>query len=144
MFEVHLIPHVGNDAVEKFKNFPNVICYSAFSNPIEAKSLISIMDVFIGSRMHATIAAFSSAVATIPVAYSRKFIGLYENLGYTHIVDLCQMDTNTAIGATMSLLRDYQNLKKEAFECMKNIGEAGARTEQIIENEIKKIIKERR
>lgn len=41
MFEVHLIPHVGNDAVEKFKNFPNVICYSAFSNPIEAKSLIS-------------------------------------------------------------------------------------------------------
>ena len=144
MFEVHLIPHVGNDAVEKFKNFPNVICYSAFSNPIEAKSLISTMDVFIGSRMHATIAAFSSAVATIPVAYSRKFIGLYENLGYTHIVDLCQMDTNTAIGATMSLLRDYQNLKKEAFECMKNIGEAGARTEQIIENEIKKIIKERR
>lgn len=37
--------------------------------------------------MHATIAATSSGVPVIPVAYSRKFNGLYDTLGYKYYID---------------------------------------------------------
>jgi len=47
------------------------------------------MDFFSGARMHACIAAFSSGVAVVPIAYSRKFAGVFGSLGYTHVAD-CQ------------------------------------------------------
>jgi polysaccharide pyruvyl transferase WcaK-like protein len=37
--------------------------------------------------MHACIAAFSTGVAVVPLAYSRKFNGLFESLGYSVIAD---------------------------------------------------------
>ena len=67
---------------------------------MEAKSYISRMDVLIGSRMHATIASFTSGVPTIPVAYSRKFAGFFGNLDYPVLVDLAEMGTQPAIEAT--------------------------------------------
>jgi polysaccharide pyruvyl transferase WcaK-like protein len=44
----------------------------------ETKWLISRADMFIGSRMHATIAAFSTGVPCISVAYSQKAWGMNE------------------------------------------------------------------
>ena len=97
-YEIHLIPHVGQDAVQFFKNGrENVIAHEAFETPIEAKNCISQMDIFIGSRMHATIGALSSGVVTIPVAYSRKFSGLFESIGYMHTIDICAMNNNSAL-----------------------------------------------
>ena len=58
----------------------------AFSSPIDAKSFISKMDFFIGSRMHATIASFSSGVPTVAVSYSRKFEGLFGSMNYPYVV----------------------------------------------------------
>ena len=56
---------------------------------MEAKSHISGMDFFIGSRMHACIAAYSSGVPVFPLGYSRKFTGLFaEKLGYGRGADL--------------------------------------------------------
>ena len=47
------------------------------------------MNFFIGSRMHATIAAFSSNVPVFPLAYSRKFNGLFlDTLQYPYMGDL--------------------------------------------------------
>lgn len=142
--EVHLIPHVGNDAVDMFREYPNVICHSKFASPIDAKNLISSMDVFIGSRMHATIAAFSSGVATIPVAYSRKFIGLFENLGYSHVVDLCHLNTDEAIKQTINLLNNQKVLRNERKICMEKVSAYNEDTETIFEEEIRKIIMKER
>ncbi|WP_066309705.1 polysaccharide pyruvyl transferase family protein [Bacillus sp. FJAT-29814] len=47
----------------------------------EIKGLIAQMDFFIGGRMHACIAAISSFVPTVPIAYSRKFHGIWNDLG---------------------------------------------------------------
>lgn len=47
----------------------------------EIKSIISGCDFFIGSRMHACIGAISTIVPTVPIAYSRKFIGIWEKIG---------------------------------------------------------------
>lgn len=53
-YEVHLIGHVAADyTVNKMlkEKYPSVILAPEFDNPMDAKSYISSMDLFIGSRM---------------------------------------------------------------------------------------------
>lgn len=52
--------------------------------------------------MHACIAAISSGVATVPVAYSRKFEGLLGALGYGWTVDGKSATTQQAIDAVIA------------------------------------------
>lgn len=104
--EVHLIPHVIEPHMQveddvavsqKLANeFPGVIVAPVFTRPSEAKSYIAGMDFFTGARMHACIAAFSAGVAVVPMAYSRKFRGLFGTLGYQKISDLTK-DSNEMI-----------------------------------------------
>lgn len=47
----------------------------------EIKSIIGQCDFFIGSRMHACIAAVSQCVPCVSIAYSDKFMGVMETLG---------------------------------------------------------------
>ncbi|GFO54723.1 hypothetical protein GMSM_17300 [Geomonas sp. Red276] len=94
---VHLVSHVISDTFEVEddyrtalaiqQSFPTCRVAPKFASPIEAKSYISGLDFFVGARMHATIAAFSSGVTVVPVAYSRKFEGLFNSLGYRWVVD---------------------------------------------------------
>lgn len=121
-YEIHLIPHVGQDAVQFFKNGrENVIAHEAFETPIEAKNCISQMDIFIGSRMHATIGALSSGVVTIPVAYSRKFSGLFESIGYMHTIDICTMNNNSALQKTIYKIEHYKDIEVDVSAARKEI-----------------------
>lgn len=108
--KIHLIPHVVNqervlendysvsfDLVNEYNN-PNLEMSPFFFSPIEAKSYISGMDFFMGARMHSTIAAFSSGVPVVPMAYSRKFNGLFgDTLSYEYYVDLKTDDCKTIL-----------------------------------------------
>ena len=99
--KVHLIPHVvggerhvendyavSYDLFEEY-NHPNLILSPLFLDPISAKSYIAGMDFFMGARMHSTIAAFSSEVPVVPMAYSRKFNGLFtDTLQYPYMADM--------------------------------------------------------
>ncbi|WP_050929924.1 polysaccharide pyruvyl transferase family protein [Aestuariivita boseongensis] len=96
--EIHLVPHVitwtgggvEDDRAASLKlqqEFPFLTVAPAFASPSEAKSYIAGMDFFMGARMHACIAAFSSGVPVVPMAYSRKFAGLFGSLGYNETVD---------------------------------------------------------
>ncbi len=49
-------------------------------NQSEIKGIIRQCDFFIGSRMHACIAALSQGIPTIGVAYSKKFSGVFESI----------------------------------------------------------------
>lgn len=133
-YEVYLIPHVGDDAGKVFSmNYPNVTLCERFSTPIEAKSFIASMDIFIGARMHATIAAFSSGVATIPTAYSRKFSGLYNNLGYDCVVDMQKLTTEQAVELTMQYVRDYKKLIEKRNISINEINSKSEKTIEIFE-----------
>lgn len=104
--EVHLISHVicengGLDddygTAEKLADeFKNVVLAPRFCSPSEAKTYIAGMDFFCGARMHACIAAFSSGVPVVPMAYSRKFAGLFGSLGYPLVAD-CKAETASEI-----------------------------------------------
>ncbi len=115
--EVHLVPHVitykkdwieddYQPSAELAEEFPGVVLAPRFTNPSEAKSYIAGMDFFAGARMHACIAAFSSNVPVVPMAYSRKFAGLFGSLGYDHTVD-CTSETGAAIKA--KIVQAYEN-----------------------------------
>jgi polysaccharide pyruvyl transferase WcaK-like protein len=69
------------------KEYPNVRLAPSFNSPEEAKSFIAGMDFITGARMHACIAALSAGVAVAPVAYSRKFNGLFNSLNYPFFAD---------------------------------------------------------
>ncbi|MEM9969477.1 MAG: polysaccharide pyruvyl transferase family protein [Pseudomonadota bacterium] len=96
--EVHLVGHVQSDgqAVEDDQRagealaaeFPGSVVAPVFHSPTAAKSYIAGLDFFMGARMHATIAAFSTGVPVIPMAYSRKFRGVFATLGYDHVADM--------------------------------------------------------
>lgn len=95
--KVHLVPHVIEDTegVDDdysiceliHKTYPQCELPNKFKTASEAKSYISAMDLFSGARMHSTIGAISSGVPVIPVAYSRKFNGLYDTLKYPYLID---------------------------------------------------------
>lgn len=55
-------------------------------NEREIKHIIGRCDLFIGSRMHACIAALSQNVPALAIAYSDKFIGVMETIGFESLV----------------------------------------------------------
>lgn len=122
--EVYLIPHVcSNDlaypdndiiACKDLKEiYGDSLRFIYPHNAVEAKGYISQMDLFIGARMHATIAAFSAGIVTIPFAYSRKFEGLFKDLGYSHVIDGMRLNTDEAIRTTIELLENNAALKTD-------------------------------
>ena len=123
-YEVYLVPHVVggmNDNKDNDTKISTDLCNNdlrlkmapLFKDPIEAKSYISQFDLFVGSRMHATIAAFSSGVLTIPLAYSRKFQGVYEPLGYVATLDLQYMSENEIIDQIKQILINKKTIKSD-------------------------------
>lgn len=85
-----------------------------FHSPIEAKDYIAGLDFFMGARMHATIAAFSAGVPVVPMAYSRKFNGLFvDTLLYNHIVDLKVDDESTVLTKVEDCFAQRESLKQE-------------------------------
>lgn len=85
-----------------------------FHSPIEAKDYIAGLDFFMGARMHATIAAFSAGVPVLPMAYSRKFNGLFfDTLAYNHLADLKADDENTILTKVEECFTQRESLKQE-------------------------------
>jgi polysaccharide pyruvyl transferase WcaK-like protein len=94
--ELHIVPHVfADEAVEDDYGLAVSLAHQCegirvperFCSPSEAKSYISTLDFFVGSRMHACIGAFSSGVPVIPLSYSRKFEGLFNSLDYPFVAN---------------------------------------------------------
>lgn len=109
-YQIHLIPHVvdkehygapENDCRscdELAKLFPGkLIVAPVFGTALEAKSYISNMDFFMGSRMHSTIGAISSGVTTIPFSYAHKFESLYSKIGYEYVLSATVLSTEEAL-----------------------------------------------
>lgn len=120
-YEIHIIPHVIDLAENAHdddyrvcqlikEKYDNCVLAPAFDTSIDAKSYISNMDIFIGSRMHSTIAAFSSGVVTIPVSYSRKFEGLFNSLKYNYVINGKKETTDSAYQKAIKYISNVNEL----------------------------------
>lgn len=149
--EVHLVSHVitaDYDSVENDqkaaddlqKEFPDLIVAPSFCDPSEAKSYIAGLDFFAGARMHACIAAFSTGVPVVPMAYSRKFEGLFGTLGYKRTVDCTTETSETIIGAVMDGFEARATLAEEIKPALAQGLEKLGRYEAALEAEMARIL----
>ncbi len=133
--QVRLISHVAGDYVlaQQLQNrFPKVEVVPFFSNPIAAKTEIAGLDFFIGARMHATVAAVSAGVATVPIGYSRKFRGLFEEIAYPICLDMNQYTVQQAVNQTLYWLQEAKHLQSSAQLAAVVAFEKTDRTEQLL------------
>lgn len=145
--KVHLIGHVNSHAQEVEddyrvaerlgKEFSNTVVAPRFKSPSDAKSYIAQMDFFSGSRMHACIAAFSSGVPVVPMAYSRKFAGLFGTLGYHHMTDCKTQTSEEIISAVMDGFTNRHALKRDLTESLVKVDQKLKVYEDIISNAFK-------
>lgn len=103
--KIILIPHVtgprdlGDDRViireilQDIKNRKSVIGITEDLTPEELKGIIGRSELFIGSRMHANIAALSMEVPTLAIGYSHKTRGIARMAGQEEFV--CDINTMT-------------------------------------------------
>lgn len=131
---LHLVPHVVdmNNSVEndyqvskevlsKFDNDKFVLA-PFFLSPLEAKDYISGLDFFIGARMHSAIAAFSSGVPVFPLAYSRKFNGLFgQTLNYQYFGDLVNCETEEVFQSLIDTFERRDEVKDHIVLSISNI-----------------------
>lgn len=132
--KVHLIPHVvvserhlendygvSYDLWREYNN-ENLLIAPFALGPIEIKSYIAGMDFFIGARMHSTIGAFSAQVPVLPMAYSRKFNGLFiDTLNYPHMIDLKTQDKEDIISAINTSFNNRKELAAKIDDRMNGI-----------------------
>ena len=132
--KVHIIPHVveGERGIENDYevsydlwheyNNPNLVLAPFALGPIEIKSYIAGMDFFMGARMHATIGAFSSCVPVLPMAYSRKFNGLFKDtLQYDAMADMKVQDTNEIMAVIKKEFKKRTELKETIIQRMNGV-----------------------
>lgn len=132
--KIHLVPHVvlkkasvENDyevsiALEKQFKSDRIVVAPFFEDPIEAKNYISGLDFFIGARMHSCIAAFSSGVPVYPMAYSRKFNGLFaQTLDYSYMGDMVHQSEKKIVQGVSHAYDNRKQLKELISERMNGI-----------------------
>lgn len=122
--DVVLVPHVitstgdNEDDIHVSRiiadKFPAVTIAPRFASPSEAKSFISGLDILAGSRMHATVAAVSSGIAVVPLAYSRKFSGLFAAVGYPLVGDCTKQDEAELVALTLGAVERRAELAAAA------------------------------
>lgn len=123
----HLICHVlservpadddGRIADRLAQEFPGAVRAPDFASPSDAKSYIAGMDFVVAGRMHACIAAYSAGVPVVPIAYSRKFSGLFVGvLNYPHQIPVKGMSTDEALAYLLRCLDDRAALRRSIIE----------------------------
>lgn len=131
--EVILIPHVMisdmpveddfhickkiADEINASNNKINVKTIDKYYREDEIKAIISYCDFFIGSRMHACIAAASTYVPVVPISYSRKFIGVWDelNMGYC-VIDPKVKEEDEIMHDIFDLYESREKIKEDLIE----------------------------
>ncbi|MEN6373605.1 MAG: polysaccharide pyruvyl transferase family protein [Smithella sp.] len=77
------------------------------------KGIIGQCNFFIGSRMHACIAALSQKIPTAAVAYSKKFRGVFNSINVGDLViDASEAETQEAINMIIKMFEDRARIEK--------------------------------
>jgi colanic acid/amylovoran biosynthesis protein len=125
--EVHLFTHANahepsdDDAGvvdEVAAQYPWAIRVPDFPGPSEAKSFISSLDFMTSGRMHACIGAVSSGTPAVPIAYSRKFRGVFGLVDYPWMIDVAGKSTEDA---RAFILDSYDRRGELASACRRSM-----------------------
>lgn len=92
----------------------------------ETKAIIGLCDFFVGSRMHACIAALSQGIPTVGIAYSRKFRGVFNSIGLGNMVlDARELNSEELLSAYVTCFKNREivakHLRKEVLRVQTEI-----------------------
>lgn len=91
-------------------------------NQGEIKYIIGMCDFFVGSRMHACIAALSQGIPTVGIAYSKKFYGVFESIGLSDcVVDARSCEERETLEKTVSLFKRREQIRKHLLDVMPKV-----------------------
>jgi polysaccharide pyruvyl transferase WcaK-like protein len=137
---LYLIPHVtrinNNDylflkdiyeSIEDSKK--NIFLIPPSYNAMEMKWIIGQLDLFVGARMHSTIAALSSYVPTLSLSYSIKSKGLNNDV-FGHQNYLLDAGENTSDNIVKKMKIILENSKEIKGELRKKIPEMEKRSKR--------------
>jgi polysaccharide pyruvyl transferase WcaK-like protein len=99
--------------------------------PDQIKWIIGLCSFFLGSRMHSCIAALSQCIPTCGLAYSKKFIGVFNSLGMEDtVIDLRVSSKKEILHKIIHMYKNSDVQKKYLEETMnktRNLVESGFR-----------------
>jgi len=100
--DIVLVPHVVQVGRDDFETANDIVAYTGHKNAVqvvdkslnasELKAVISHCDLIIASRMHASIAALSTGVPVVGIAYSHKMKGIFRSMGVDSVIDIKKLD----------------------------------------------------
>jgi len=116
--DVDACHEVFDDFLDKFTG--RIYCLEGEYDQNEIKHIIGQCDFFVGSRMHACIAAASQCVPAVPLAYSKKFKGVFDCVGAGDLVadlrcssrDEILKRTRTHLARRLEVSRQLQGFMK--------------------------------
>ncbi len=129
--QVVLIPHVFGTAEERESDA--AVCQKVYEEVRERypekvftlreqydqgriKYIIGLCDFFIGSRMHACIAALSQNIPAVAIAYSKKFKGVLKTIGAESLVADPRLMTEEEIFQIVDLAYDERDLIRNRLQ----------------------------
>ena len=130
VFMPHVIEPWGNDdrtvaedISKKVMHNQKIVLIKNEYTTEEVKGIIGQCDLFIGARMHATIASTSMGVPTVAIAYSHKTHGIIgEMLGYNeYVLDIKNLDYDALASAISDVWNNRAKIRKELESKMVNI-----------------------
>lgn len=115
----------GNKIYQIVKEKNKVVSINNEYTPSELKGIIGRCDLFIGSRMHATVASTSMYVPTIAIAYSHKTYGVIgEMLGQEkYICDIKNLDFYTLESKINDVWQNRMEIRRDLESKVKTIKE---------------------
>lgn len=138
--DVILVPHVfgGRDHAEsdseacrevyralKGKYKDRIYMVKGAYDQGEIKHVIGLCDFFVGSRMHACIAAISQNVPSVAIAYSKKFHGVMESIGVESCVaNPCVLGRDEVLGVVAKAFDEREIIKEQLKNTMPQVKEA--------------------
>ena len=97
----------------EIKNFVRVLDDRDYDHH-ELKAVIGKCDFFIGSRMHACIAALSQGIPAIGLAYSQKFWGVFASIGMGGLaVDLRRSEEKAVISLIDKIFLERRDFEEQ-------------------------------
>ncbi len=109
-----------------------IVLAEADLNHKQVKYLIAQCDFFIGSRMHACIAAISQCIPAVGLAYSGKFIGVFKSVGIADTV----VDLRTEKQVLQRVNEIYQQRDEKAKKLRETIPHIQQKVLQLFDNVI--------
>jgi len=142
---IYLIPHVTINESNDYTFMKNVLSQVQDKNKkinlmspdysaAELKWIISRMEIFVGSRTHSTIAALSSSVPTLSLAYSIKAQGINRDIfgNTSYCLNSTNLDAKAVADRMTSMLDRKAQIRRELDERIPEIRRSASNAGMIL------------